>query len=735
MYLALLPLGILCASMGAPAPPPADLLEDVPEHFPRFYVEGAEEDAQWLGRYLWYHYKNRLGAGPTLFNKEYIATSDLWMGGSMHPHRNKTAQEQFRADLLAIRMQDDGYVETHQHFSHAHEQGWPFPMWVQGDPGRLTAGWHFQEQGFGWAWEHYLNHQPDSPFGRARAIEGWTLENVASEGIVDGRWRLTATGPSPAITTPAGPTIDAFNAPYLQLRWKRSGEAPDGVLPYLEWKREGDAAFSEERRVSILPGTGNPDYEKQTGVNHAMIAMHGHPQWEGTITAIRLSLAPGESDVTFDVDSFFTVYDTRHSINNPIYILACWDYYRWTGDAGFLQEVIGRMRTALRYQQTVMGGQELNHIRNPWPGHDGLPGFTVHPDGSKEVRHGHGIGNNYWDLLPFGWDDMYATSQYYASLLAMAEVEDAVRRHPEWGIAQGADAFEPEALREHAAQVKQTANRKFWNAETGRFFACIDRDGNAHDFGFTFLNLDAIWYGIASDERAASIMSWINGDRIVEGDTSQGADIYHWRFGPRATTLRNETWYVWVWHAPESIPWGGQVQDGGAVLGFSFYDLWARLQTFGPDDAWTRLQALLAWERDVWAEGGYRPYYADGSKGTTLQGGGTAGGLGIDQEFYESSLVPTVFVRGFLGIEPLADGLLIAPKLPEAHPRMGMTNLFYRGARLDILADAAGVSIQAHDVPPEGVVIVFLAPHADAEEQTGTVFRLAQSGEYRFTKQ
>ena len=137
-------------------------------------------------------------------------------------------------------------------------------------------------------------------------------------------------------------------------------------------------------------------------------------------------------------------------------------------------------------------------------------------------------------------------------------------------------------------------------------------------------------------------MEWIAGRRIVAGDTSQGADIYHWRFGPRATTLRNLDWYGQGWHGPESIPWGGQVQDGGAVLGFSFYDLWARLKVLGPDDCWQRLLEILAWEKDVQSAGGYRKYYEGGKRGTTLQGGGTAGGLGIDYEFYESSLVPSI---------------------------------------------------------------------------------------------
>ena len=44
-------------------------------------------------------------------------------------------------------------------------------------------------------------------------------------------------------------------------------------------------------------------------------------------------------------------------------------------------------------------------------------------------------------------------------------------------------------------------------------------------------------------------------------------DIYHWRFGPRSTTKRNLDYYFWAWSAPESIPFGNQVQDGGGCWG------------------------------------------------------------------------------------------------------------------------------------------------------------------------
>jgi hypothetical protein len=96
------------------------------------------------------------------------------------------------------------------------------------------------------------------------------------------------------------------------------------------------------------------------------------------------------------------------------------------------------------------------------------------------------------------------------------------------------------------------------------------------------VNLEAIHYGLASPEQARSIFDWLDGKREIAADTSRGADIYHWRFAPRATTRRNIDTYVWAWSNPEQIPWGGQIQDGGAVLGFSFHDMMARLQNQRP---------------------------------------------------------------------------------------------------------------------------------------------------------
>jgi hypothetical protein len=692
--------------------PPPDLLDNTPADFPRFHFKGREETAQWAGRYMWYHFHKRLGFGTTLFNQEYVAVSDMWAGGAVHPVRPDKAQDIHREMLLAIETSPDGYVNTHQHFSHSHEQGWPFPLWTQAasGPEGYAIGWHFQDNVKGILGQFLPE---GSPHKGERALDGWELENAESSGIVDDKWRVSATGPSPSLVTPTQYRIDAFNAPFLQIRM--NGMQP-GAVPYVEWMREEDDAFSPERRVAFDPATGNPGYEEQSGTKHMMAEMHTHPLWNGFIKQMRICLAPGVDEGTFDIDSFFTVHDTRHNINNPIYIMASAIYFNWTGDTAFLREMMPRLRKAHRYMQTEFKTLERNLVNMTWSGHDGRSGLEIGPDGSKTIHYGRGIGNNYWDLMPFGGDDMYATSYYHKATRDLADLEEAAAVNPGWEIPVD-DALDPAFLRSHADAVKAEANEHFWNADAGRFFAAIDVDGVPHDYGYTFLNLEAIWYGLANDSRAQEIMDWIDGRRIVEGDTSQGADIYHWRFGPRSTTLRNIEYYTFPWHAPESIPWGGQVQDGGAVLGFTFFDLWARLKVQGPDDAWKRLQEILAWEKEVWAEGGYREYYKDGKRGTTLQGGGTAGGLGIDFEFYESSMPPAIVPLGFLGLRPVANRLHIEPALPEACPEMGMSNLLYRGTLMDVLATEDTVTLAVKKTPEAPFTVAFTSERT--EQETG----------------
>lgn len=690
-----------------------------------FVFPDQPEAVEWYNGYVRSFYTNRIDIGGPLFPKEYLALADSWLSGAFWD--GESIQTFTRQGLLDSKMDSEGYLFAQQHGASSHDHGWPFPHWIQvpGENGSkgVTAGWHFYDNPSDWEILYAPAREALPRHFSVAATETWTLQGLESKGINQEKnaWELRATGGFPTLSSPEGVELDPFNCPFIQIRWNVEGGI-DAYPPYMQWMREGDAGWSESRRMNFYADWLEGRSE-DTGMYHSILPLHRHPEWSGKITRIRFCMSPSDQPPeTIYVRSIFTLWDTRHLVNNAIYIKAAFEYFRWTGDADFLRDMLPRIRLAMRYMMEEGHGLELNHIRCTWHGHDGRPGYTVNADGSKTFHPGHGKGGNYWDLLPLGWDDMYTTTHYYASLLAMAQIEEAVESNPGWAMPRGFMALKPGFLRKHAAQVKETANQKFWNDRDGRFVGCIDADGIPHDYGFTFINLEAIHYGIANETNATRIMEWVDGKRDVAGDTSVGSDIYAYRLAPRATTKRNIEWYSHAWTGPETLPFGGQVQDGGAVLGFSFYDVMSRIKTSGPDDAWARLMEIREWDEEVAAYGGYRKYYGDGKGGTTLQGGGTAGGIGIDFEFTESSMLSAVVPLGFMGLRPDGQALNIEPNLPEECLSMAVRNLLYQGALVDVAVRPGKVSIRVQSAPPFPLIFRF-----EGREQ-----RVDQPGTYLF---
>jgi len=577
-------------------------------------------------------------------------------------------------------MNAEGYVLTLQHDGPSHAEGWPFPSWM----GVGGIGWHFRGIGV-------PGYEPPlvSP-------DGWTLTRGERGEVNDKGWLVKLTEVGATLQPPAF-SIAAERSPWLRLNWWASGL--ENANCFAEWTTTAEPEFSRERRAYFSPATN----DLNTSVREArtMIPLYKIPSWKGVITGLRLHFDnPGAATVV--IKSFHTACDTRQTVNNMNFIRGCKDYFMWTHDIAFLRGQIGRMRTAMRYVMNEFDTRRRKCIYTTWPGHEGRSGVRW-DKGNKTVVHGEGIGGNYWDILPFGGEDALATIYYYDAVLDLADIEEAIRKHPEWNVASGAEAFDAADLRQHAREVKDYATQRFWNKETGRF-GTVDLDGHMHDYGFTFLNNEAIYFGFATTEQAKTIRAWISGARTVKGDTSTGADIYHWRFGPRTTTLRNLDYYYWGWSAPENIPWGSQVQDGGAVLGFSYHDLMARLMVNGPDDTWLRLKETLLWFEETQAAGGYREYYKDPSRGT-MQGENVAGGLGLDKEFFESIMVPQVMVYGFLGLQPTVDGLSLNPKLPKSWPELTVTQVHLHDHVLNITARGQTVKIESSKGAQEPLVL------------------------------
>ncbi len=628
--------------------------------FPEYRAEGGDLTATnaMLARF---HPAANIDVAGT-YALAWLPRAMLWAGdvaaGGLTSTQLRTANR-----LRRMKVDADGYVSCHQHEGLAHSEGWPFPLPTQSG----GFGFYFTLAGVPFGEEFRVRQTGD--------VGGWELSGATSAGVDAERgWTVELTEPNATVTSPEF-SVDALVTPFVRVKWD-AAELPAGGEPWLEWTTAAEPEFSAERRVAFPePAPSSAGTVEDFNVPIAEVT-----RGEGAITRLRIGFGnAGPGRVT--IQRVFSAVDSRHSVNNANYLIAVANYFAWTGDQAFLEENGPKLRRALDFLLDEFAVREAKLVRTPWIGHDGRSGVERTPEGKKIVKPGVGVGGNYWDLLPFGGDDVLATIYLHHALERAAELptfaEDVAK------------------LRELAAEVRGKFQATFWNPATGRF-APIDDTGAFRDYGFTFLNNEAIFYGLATEEQAREILAWQDGKRVVEGDTSTGADIYRWRFAPRATTRRNLDYYAYVWSNPEALPFGGQVQDGGAVLGFSYHDIMARLRTLGADDAWRRLLEIQDWSAEVEAAGGARAYYAEPGRGT-LQGGGTAGGLGIDEEFYESVMLPSVVLDGFIGFEPTAEGFRIEPRLPDGVDRLGVSNVAFRGRLLDVevTRDAVEVNVIA----------------------------------------
>ncbi len=635
------------------------------QQLPEFKVPGHESEMNALGRLFQLHHAGAF-TNCTLWDA-WLPQATVWTGPG--------PRDRYRQSLLTRRIDEEGYVSMQQHRGMAHSDGWPFPAWQQS----TGQGFHFSILGEEWAIQNF-NLKP------LNNTEGWEIEGAQVMGIDPQRGlQLRATSDRVSITTPVF-QCGTIVAPFARLEWAAQGLSAESQ-PRILWLMDDEKEWNATR-FSTFPPLKNDE-----GLQYANVPLYRHPGYGGLLKRYRLVIDHA-SGSQIDLKSIITAIDTRHPTTNWNYLQACCSYFNWTGDLDFLQANIVRMRKALRFGIEEFGIEKEKHVLVRWVGHEGKTGLVRSPDGKKRLLPGLGVGNNYWDLLPFGGHDAIATMLAYDALRQMAQLERALESNSQSSFEKADPRLNADSLAKLADEVRVDFQQRFWNEQNGRFVGWIDIEGKPQDYGFSFVNLEAIHYGLASAQQARSIFEWLDGQRTVAGDTSTGKDIYRWRFAPRATTRRNVETYCWVWSGPETIEWGNQVQDGGAVLGFSYHDLMARIKTKGADDAWMRLQAILNWFVEVEAEGGYRAYYEKPGRGL-LQGGGPPGGLGMDQEFLESVLVPQVMLYGFLGFEPTAEGFVLDPKLPAGWPSLTINRVHSHGYVLNIVADKDGsVSLQ-----------------------------------------
>lgn len=354
-----------------------------------------------------------------------------------------------------------------------------------------------------------------------------------------------------------------------------------------------------------------------------------------------------------------TKYDTRHFTTNPNFILATYRYYAWTRDREFLKANAARVRSAMAFMLDKLGGAG-GIITLPDKDHGGTPDD---------------LPSNYWDDIPFGGKSAYENAYFYASLGAMASIESAL-----------GDSDRSRFYNDLREKCRKSYNELFWNDKAGRYIGCIDKNGVVRDYGFTYVNMEAATYGLPDKAQVERMYHWMEHDKTSSGKI----DTYsRFRFAPRCNTIDCKGW--WYLNGKAEIvaqDFDAHLENGGAILYTSGYDIMARAKYLGADNAFKRLREILARYEEPDALCGGSPLRYGENNGWQV---------GTDQPFPESGIVPASFLYAFLGIQATADGIVITPNLPAELDFAGVRNLHFQDRMLDVKVTRTSVSIRCDE--------------------------------------
>ena len=623
---------------------------------------------------------NTLGTGTT-YAKYWEERSLSWFD---HDIIGKDIEESIKTQLEVTPQDDYGMIfNANNNFldsmwsgvAGGNPFGWPFPLYNKS-----------QGNSIGWEFNNSANEDWYVQSGEEISYNGYL--NVAFAGGKD-EALILKTKDFPLLYDK---TYSTEHCPIIELDMRLNnlhlfGMDSDVEEVYVIWKTENGGETWYEVPLSTWAVT-NPEQTAYTA-SRTWLPMYLNDNWNGqNLTAVGVKVQPKEGkalDIEFRLNYFQLNYDTRQSFPTSQYIMAFAEYASTSRDLEFLQNNLAKLRQAIMWELECLKGKQGMLDISYLQGHDGIPNKV-----------GHGISDCYYDITPSPAINFWSNINFYNALKTVIAVEKMAAaygitdttaniRHPYNMDERIQWTYSVTDLETILSDLKTNIEKPyvegdydwsekggFWDAKTGRFIQGITAEGNKLDYGYLHYNLEAISYGIGTDAQVKSIMDWVNGDRIVEGDTSTGDDIYIFEFAPRYTTVDNKKDYLWAYQkgGEGRLRFGDSVNDGGAVITWSYHDLVARVQERGVEDAFGRLKEINAWYDKVASYGGeginfYREYY-DRQDVVTVQGSGNEGGAGLDSEFLEASFMYAAIPYGFFGFDATeADIIGFTHNLPE----------------------------------------------------------------------
>ena len=645
------------------------------------------------------------------FNQEWLSMTQYWHN-SFEGYVNEKGDVQNRLEgmnnrLRNVPIDDYGYVwsandrvrDPKTDVSIGEQKmGWPFPN----NDTVGTAHWEFNSSNVD-SWSSNISASASG------GLYGKSLSNQSQN----------VTFTSKSFSGLTSKKVYTLYAPLLEFE-VRIADASSIEDIYVWFTTNSSTSFSEDKKLSVKTHAFlNYNIGACTGeYNHILyLPMYANTAWgESTSTymkqlKIEIVLKSGATLSGYvGLNYVRPTLDTRMSNNNSIYISSLRTAYDYTGDLEFLTEQITRARKAYNFLMQMYDSNRKLKRESYLVGHGGDKEDTNWLGNATNESIANSISQGYWDIMYMPEYDFQSNVYFQKALVDMAYLEQVLFDN---GITvDKAEATVKTATREgvygsseYPASIddmKDTANANltaiqanveesktsggFWDATDGRFVAGYgynpDKKANVvYDYGYVAWNLEAIYYGIATDEQAKAIMNWLASEK----------DLYKYVFAPLSITKTGDADALNGEYAAQGDKWIN-CQFGGAILYTSFYDIMARLEVTGADDAFARLQAIQAWYKEVYdyyVANGSNPYdfyrYYYDNKGIQCQGMGTAGAVGLDREFLESALPLASVAYGFFGIDSV-DGktMSITPELPADLDYWKMENLAFNKVKYDL---------------------------------------------------
>lgn len=383
---------------------------------------------------------------------------------------------------------------------------------------------------YSWPWYDLTSYSPaDSP--RTSLLNGllpaaqWTcsdLDAVIEAGKVTGN----VTGPLPRMVSPdfAQPAGDM---PVLEIviRFKQT-ETRDGLRLLngfrLFWATASQPEFREDNSVGVddcslspleYAAALKPDQipmEPQFRLQFQMQSRHG---WrDETIT--RFMVIPAGMDAVggnavgtcLDVDDICIIKHASNPKANADFINVSARLYAWSGDDGFLQAMMPKLRRA-------MLGLTLHAAMNGNP-------LLLSPTSDSQT-----------EMIC----DTQTNVAYCNALCHMALLEKAVTEH-RLPMSRGQQILSPArkpvsydetsySLESQAKAVRLAIQTHLWNPATLRFCNGITKSGTMLEDGSIALNLKALAYCVCTQAQRDCVLSWLD-ELTVDGYQNPGTVMF-----------------------------------------------------------------------------------------------------------------------------------------------------------------------------------------------------------------